>query len=116
MMFINPISYQIFIKPGKTDMRKAIVSLNEIISYEMKRDIYSKSLFIFCSKNRKTIKIVYWDRNGFCMWQKKLEKEKFIWPKIQSEIDQINEEQLSWLLSGLDFTRGHKEINLSMIK
>jgi transposase len=115
MIFPELQEYEIYIKPGKTDMRKAIVSLNEIIAYEMKKDIYSKSLFMFCSKNRKTIKIVYWDRNGFCMWQKKLEKEKFIWPKVKSEIDQISEEQLNWLLSGLDYNKAHKEIILSMI-
>jgi transposase len=61
MMFSDFSGYQVFIKPGRSDMRKAIVSLNEIIAYEMKLDIYSKSLFLFCSKNRKTIKIVYWE-------------------------------------------------------
>jgi transposase len=116
MMFTNFSEYQVFIKPGRTDMRKAIVSLNEIIAYEMNLDIYSKSLFLFCSKNKKTIKIVYWDKNGFCIWQKKLEKEKFFWPKMKSEIDKISIQQLQWLLLGIDFNSGHKEINLSKIK
>jgi transposase len=67
MMFPDLKEYKIYIQPGKTDMRKAIKSLNEIIAYEMELDIYSKSIFIFCSKNRKTIKVVYWDKNGFCL-------------------------------------------------
>jgi transposase len=56
------------------------------------------------------------DKNGFCMWQKKMEKEKFIWPKVKSEINKLSIEQLQWLLSGLDYTSGHKELKLSQIE
>jgi transposase len=116
MMFPDLKEYKIYIQPGKTDMRKAIKSLNEIIAYEMELDIYSKSIFIFCSKNRKTIKVVYWDKNGFCLWQKKLEKEKFYWPKIKAEVEKLSYDELQWLLSGFNYSIAHKEIKLSLIK
>ncbi|WP_083963614.1 IS66 family insertion sequence element accessory protein TnpB [Spirochaeta cellobiosiphila] len=43
----------------------------------MEKDPLSQSLFLFCGRNRKLIKVLYWDRNGFCLWQKRLERDKF---------------------------------------
>lgn len=99
-----------FVRPGVTDMRKQINGLSILAEDEMKQDSASGSLFLFCSKNRKNLKCIYWDKNGFCMWQKKLEKDKFPWPMTTEAAEQINSEQLQLLLEGIDFWKAHKEI------
>jgi len=109
-MIIDFESVDIFIKPGITDMRKQINGLSVIIEDEMKKSSSSGSLFLFCSRNRKTLKCIYWDRNGFCMWQKKLEVDKFPWPKTVSDVEEVTFNKLKLLLNGIDFWKAHKEI------
>jgi transposase len=101
---------QIFLKPGSTDMRKQINGLSTLVDDEIRKDPFSGNLFLFCNKNRNRLKILYWDRNGFCLWLKRLEKQKFPWPKTEEESMEIDNEQLKMLLSGIDFFNIHKEI------
>ena len=100
----------IFVRPGVTDMRKQINGLSVLAEDEMKQNTSSGSLFLFCSRNRKNLKCIYWDKNGFCMWQKKLEKDKFPWPMTDVDAQQITMKQLELLLQGIDFWKAHKEI------
>ncbi|NPD75580.1 IS66 family insertion sequence element accessory protein TnpB, partial [Oceanispirochaeta sp. M1] len=65
----------IFIKPGRTDMRKQINGLTVIVQDDMELNPFSSSIFLFCNRERKILKALYWDNNGFCLWQKKIEKE-----------------------------------------
>ena len=105
----------IYIKPGPTDMRKQINSLSVFVAEEMNFDPLNGSLYIFCSKNRRCIKILYWDTNGFCLWQKRLEKENFPWPRNSDEAYEITREQLLMLLHGIDFFRAHKKLIFSAV-
>ena len=128
-MLIDPGEFRFFIRPGITDLRKAINGLTILVQNEMKNDPFSKSLFLFCNRTRKNMKIVYWDKNGFCLWlvganaparpcipgQKKLEKQKFPWPETQEEAHEITYEQLKMLLSGIDFFKAHKELLYSRV-
>ncbi len=109
-MLIDLSKVSIFVRPGITDMRKQINGLSILAEDEMKKDSGSGSLFLFCSRNKKNIKCIYWDRNGFCMWQKKLEKDRFPWPMTEEDTKEINLEQLKLLLNGIDFWKAHKEI------
>ncbi len=54
------------------------------------------------------MKILYWDRNGFCIWQKRLEKDRFKWPGTHKEVMNIGEKELSWLVAGLNIQQAHK--------
>jgi len=56
------------------DMRKNIYGLSALVQNEMKLDLKSRSLFIFCNERRTLIKILYFDRSGFALWLKKLEE------------------------------------------
>lgn len=107
----------IFLIPGPTDMRKGIDRLSLLVADKTKENIFSGSLFLFCSRHRNTIKILYWDRNGFCLWQKRIDKEKFWWPKDASEVQKLRAHELRWLLDVLDPTElvGHKDCNYSSI-
>lgn len=109
-MFLDLSKTQIYVRPGATDMRCQINGLSILAESEMKMDSGSGSLFMFCSKNRKNLKCIYWDKNGFVMWQKKLERDKFPWPLSEDDATEISREQLELLLSGIDFWKAHKEI------
>jgi len=114
-MKINWDNIEIFIKPGFTDMRKQIQSLAVYVDEEKMGNPLSGNLYVFCGKNRKLIKALYWDRNGFCLWQKRLEKDNFPWPRDGTEARKITDEQLAMLLSGIDFFKAHKSLNFSAV-
>jgi transposase len=109
-MIIDWTKVRIFIKPGYTDMRKQINGLSVIVQEELKLNPFSGSMFIFCNKRRRIIKIIYWERNGFCLWLKRLEKDKFPWPKDEKETLEITGKELRFLLDGIDFFHAHKKI------
>ena len=77
-MIVDFSKVRIYIKPGATDMRKQINGLSIIVEEELKMDIFRGNMYMFCNRNRRILKILYWDRNGFCLWLKRLEKDKFI--------------------------------------
>lgn len=106
---------EIFIKPGSTDMRKQAQSLAVYVSEEMDNNPLSGNLFVFCGKTRKIIKVLYWDRNGFCMWQKRLEQNTFPWPRNDEEARKITGEQFWMLLDGIDFFRAHEKLIFSAV-
>lgn len=85
------------------DMRKQMGGLAVIVEQEMKLEPFGKYLFVFIGRQRNAIKLLYWDRSGFCLWQKKLEKEKFIFKKQEDfSILELSERQLLLLLDGYD--------------
>jgi len=65
-------------------------------------DALSGHLFVFCNRARTIVKALYWDHNGFCLWQKRLEADRFRWPGSEKEVLEIEPRQLLWLLSGLE--------------
>ena len=93
---------KVYLAPGNTDMRKAINGLSIMVQGILDLDPFSGHLFVFCNRSKTIIKILYWDRNGFCLWQKRLEKHKFKWPKDRNEVQSLDRKELTWLLDGLD--------------
>ena len=109
----NSDNFRVFLKPGHTDMRKSINGLSILSQDYLKKSPLSGDIFIFCNRRRSHMKILYWDKNGFCLWLKRLEKDKFPWPRTEDECLEITHEQLNWLLSGIDFFCAHKTQNFS---
>lgn len=101
---------RVYLAVGYTDMRKSINTLAIAVEQAMTLNPFSGDLFVFCNRRRTIVKILYWDRNGFCLWQKRLEDERFIWPKAGTAPVTIGPKELSWLLSGLDYTRAHRRL------
>jgi len=109
-MTIDLSKVRIYIRPGKTDMRKAVNGLTVIVQDAMELDPFSGSVYVFCSGDRKMIKAVYWDRSGFWLSQKRLEKEKYPWPETMEAVQELSSEELSMLLRGIDFFKAHKQL------
>jgi transposase len=110
-VFLNLSQMKIYIIPGVTDMRKQIRGLSALLFDICDLNLQESNLFIFCGKTRKILKILYWDINGFCLWQKKLERDKFPWPRDQEEMEVIDLEKLQLLLKGIDFWKEHKPVS-----
>jgi len=62
----------------------------------------SGHLFVFANRKKNMVKVLYWDRNGFCLWHKRLEKDRFTWPDSEKGVKVISSRELMWLLEGLD--------------
>jgi len=111
-MFL-PLHTRVYLVLGHTDMRKAINGLSILVEDQLHQDPFSGHLFVFCNRRRNIVKILNWDRNGFCLWQKRLEKHFFRWPESEGQLMTIDQNQLSWLLQGLslDQVRAHQALD-----
>lgn len=93
----------VFIHRDPVDMRRGIRGLSEIVESAQMGNWNENALFVFCGKRRHSIKILYFDKSGFALWQKVLDREKFHWPKrVATAVFPMTAEQLSWLLEGFD--------------
>ncbi len=92
----------IYIRTGYTDMRKQLNGLVDIIQYSFRLDPYSNSLFLFCGRRADRIKAVHYEGDGFSLLYKRYESGRLKWPRTGEEAKQISEQQLRWLLEGLN--------------
>ena len=104
---------RVFLSLGFTDMRKSINTLSILVENELEGDLFSGDLFGFCNRGQDNIKLLWWDRNGFCLFQKRLEKDHFRWPTCPEEAMEITPRQLEWLLEGLDLEQAHQRLEYS---
>ena len=109
-MNIDIKKVKIFIRPGTTDLRKAVNGLVVIIERQMAEEPFSGNVYLFCNRDRKLLKALWWDRNGFWLSQKRLEQEKFPWPQTSEAVKELSSEQLQMLLDGIDFFKAHKTL------
>lgn len=96
----------VYLHREPVDFRKSINGLAVIVEQQMALSPYIDAVFVFCNKRRDRLKVLYWDRTGFCLWYKRLEQDKFQWPrKLDDEVVELTVEQFAWLLRGLDILR-----------
>jgi transposase len=107
--------HRVFLAVGHTDMRKSINGLSIMVEQVMGHNPFTGDLFVFCNRKRNMVKILYWHYNGFCVWFKRLEENRFTWPRTREEVITIGPKELEWLLAGLDFTRAHKQLRYSIV-
>lgn len=103
---------KIFLYRSPTDMRRSIDGLAMLVSGQLSMKPQDGSFYVFVARRRDKIKILYWRHNGFCLWYKRLEKERF-YVSFESDSVTLSESQLRWLLDGLDYgaMRGHRALN-----
>jgi transposase len=92
------------------DMRQSIDGLSRFVQGQFGREPCDGAVYVFCNRGRDKIKLLYWERNGFCLFYKRLEKERFHIP-LQGPTVPLSRQQLRWLLEGLNYQKlqGHKE-------
>lgn len=100
----------IYIVAGITDMRKQINGLSAIAQDKNSDAVFSGTYFIFMGKTRHIIKILYWDRTGFCLWIKRLEEDTFPWTRKQKGLIEIERDKFKLLMKGIDIFREHKKL------
>lgn len=103
----------IYLHRDPVDFRKAVNGLALIVEQQMELSPFSEALFVFCNKSQDKIKVLYWDKTGFCLWYKRLEKERFKWPrKYAQPVMNLSTEKWQSLLSGYDIL-GHEPLFFS---
>ena len=86
------------------DFRKGINGLSIMVEQELAQNPFSEQLFVFINRARDKLKILYWERNGYCLWQKRLEESRFHWID-PSHATELTGQQLNWLIDGYDINR-----------
>lgn len=108
---------RVYLAAGPTDMRKAINGLMVLVSDVLEADPFSSHLFVFCNRLRDKIKILYWHNNGFWLFYRRLEQQRFWWPQAGEQTSiELSSRELGWLLEGLDVTqvKAHKKAALTL--
>ncbi len=108
---------KVYLAPGVTGLRKSIDRLSILTEHQLELNPFSGALFGFCNRKKTTIKLLYWDHNGFCLWMKRLESERFRWPEADVASIVISQRELSWLLDGLPIKqqRAHRALHFSSV-
>jgi transposase len=88
---------------GPTDMRKGFDGLSMLAQEVLKQEPFSGHLFVFRGKRGDLVKVLYWDGQGFCLFAKRLEKGRFVWPITKEGSVTLTPAQLSMLLEGIDW-------------
>jgi len=110
----DPDLPEVFLCQAPVDFRKGIQGLSVLVEAELRLDPFSAQLFVFTNRRRDAVKILYWERNGFCLWHKKLEEARFVWPdNLDGPVVTLSGQQLNWLLDGYDIRqlRPHKALS-----
>jgi len=96
----------VYLHREPVDFRKAINGLSVIVQESMQLDPFGQACFVFINRARHRLKLWYWEKNGFCLWLKRLEKDKFAWPKMRDKNTiELSTQELHWLLDGFDIWR-----------
>ena len=99
-----PQSVKVYIATTPLDMRKSFDGMSALVTSDLRIDAYTGDLFVFLNKRGDKVKILYWDRNGFCLWHKRLEQGIFRMPHVKTKVYKINVSELTLLLEGIDLT------------
>lgn len=104
-MIALPACGRIWIACGVTDLRNGFDGLAALVQTRLSEDAYSGQLFLFRGRRGDRIKMIWWDGDGLCLFAKRLESGRFVWPQALSGSVHLSAAQLSMLLEGIDWRR-----------
>jgi transposase len=94
---------RIWIAAGFTDLRRGFQGLTTLVETVLEQAPFSGHVFVFRGKRGDLIKLLWWDGDGLCLFQKRLERGHFVWPQATSGTVALTRGQLSMLLEGIDW-------------
>jgi transposase len=100
-----PTGTRIWIVAGVTDMRKGFDGLSGQVQTVLNQHLFSGHVFAFRGRRGDIVKLLWWDGHGLCLFSKRLERGRFIWPKAESGTVSLSRAQLSMLLEVIDWRR-----------
>jgi len=100
-----PPGARVWLAAGATDMRNGFDGLAAIVKTALTEDPYSGQLFVFRGRQGDRVKILWWDGDGLCLFAKRLERGKFVWPRATSGVVSLSPAQLAMLIEGIDWRR-----------
>ena len=109
-MIHPPASVRVYLATSPCDMRRSFDGLRALVSAVMQLDAFAGHLFVFANRRRDRVKILYWDRDGFAVWSKRLEEGTYAMPFLDSEEvrREITAQELGALLSGIDLSQAER--------
>jgi transposase len=103
-----PSALRIFLATEPADMRKGFDGLSQLVRDRIAQDPLSGHLFVFRNKRRDRIKILYWDKDGFALWYKRLEKGTFRFPEAKDGRVEVTPAEMAAVLEGIDLSRARR--------
>jgi transposase len=100
-----PSGTRIWLAAGVTDMRRGFDGLAAIVQEKLAADPFTGHVFVFRGRRGDLVKLLWWDGDGLCLFAKRLERGRFIWPKASEGSIHLSAAQLSMLLEGIDWRR-----------
>jgi transposase len=100
-----PANTKVWLACGVTDMRKGFDGLAALVQLNLHEDPFSGQLFVFRGRRGDRVKILWWDGDGLCLFAKRLESGRFVWPRTTDGAVHLTQAQLSMLLEGIDWRR-----------
>ena len=96
---------RIWIAAGFTDLRRGFRGLSSLVETVLEQQPYSGHVFVFRGRRGDQVKLLWFDGDGLCLFTKRLERGRFVWPKADSGTVALSRAQLSMLLEGIDWRR-----------
>ena len=104
-MMALPSHTKIWIAAGVTDLRRGFTGLSALVQTKLEQNPLSGQVFIFRGRRGDLIKLIWFDGDGLCLFAKRLERGRFIWPQATEGTVSLTRAQLSMLLEGIDWRR-----------
>lgn len=104
-MITPPANTRIWIAAGVTDMRRGFTGLSALVQTALEQDPLCGHVFVFRGRRGDLIKLLWFDGDGLCLFAKRLERGRFVWPKAESGTVSLTRAELSMLLEGIDWRR-----------
>ncbi len=100
-----PTGTRIWLAAGVTDMRKGFDGLAALVQTQLAEDPFSGHVFVFRGRRGDRVKLLWWSGDGVCLFAKRLERGRFVWPQAAGGTVLLSGAQLSMLLEGIDWRR-----------
>ena len=104
-MIALPARTQVWLAAGITDMRKGMDGLAALVQTALTENPFSGHVFVFRGRRGDLVKLLWFDGDGLCLFAKRLERGRFVWPQADSGSVSLSAAQLSMLLEGIDWRR-----------